>query len=83
MQTFQTRIEADGKIQLPKQILDELEFEAGDEVELEIEKKSFRVSLSLLEQRRQAQEFIKNKIKKSGSAVDEFIEERRREALDD
>ncbi len=83
MEVFQTRIENDGKIQLPQEVLDELDFEAGDEVKLEIERKSIRVSLSAVEQRRQAQEFVKQRIKKNGSAVDELIEERRLEALND
>jgi len=38
MQVFQTRIEADGKIQLPPQILEQLDFEVGQDVELEIKK---------------------------------------------
>jgi bifunctional DNA-binding transcriptional regulator/antitoxin component of YhaV-PrlF toxin-antitoxin module len=83
MEVFQTRIENDGKIQLPQEVLKELDFEAGDEVQLEIDKKSVRVSLSSYEQRKQAQDFIRKRIKKNGSAVDEFIEERRREALSD
>lgn len=83
MQVFQTHIEPGGKIQLPKQVLEELEFETGKEIQLEIEKKSLRVSLSAAEQRKQAQNFIKSRISKQGSAVDEFISDRRNEALND
>ncbi len=46
MEVFQTRIENDGKIQLPLEVLEELDFEAGYEVQLEIDKKSVRNSLS-------------------------------------
>lgn len=83
MEIFHTRIEADGKIQLPPQVLEELDFEAGEDVELEIEKRTLRVSSTKLKQRREAQEFIKNRIEKNNSVVEEFIEERRQEALSD
>jgi antitoxin component of MazEF toxin-antitoxin module len=83
MEVFHTRIEADGKIQLPPQVLEELDFEAGEDIELEIEKRTLRVSSTKLKQRREAQEFIKSRIEKNNSVVEEFIEERRQEALDD
>ena len=83
MEVFHTRIEPDGKIQLPPQVMEELDFEAGQDIELEIEKKTLRVSSTKLKQRQEAQEFIKNRIGKNNSAVEEFIEERRQEALDD
>ena len=83
MEVFHTRIEADGKIQLPPQVLEELDFEAGEDIELEIEKRTLRVSSTKLKQRREAQKFIKNRIEKDNSVVEEFIEERRQEALDD
>ncbi len=83
MEVFQTRMGADGNMKVPQQVLEKLNIEAGQDLELEVEKKSFRVSLSAAEQRKQAQEFVKQRIKKNGSAVDEFIEERRQEALND
>ena len=83
MEVFHARIEPDGKIQLPPQVMEELDFEAGQDVELEVEKNTLRVSSTKLKQRREAQEFIKSKIGKNNSAVEEFIEERRQEALDD
>lgn len=83
MEVFHTRIESGGKIQLPQKVLEELDLEIGQDLELELENKSLRLSLSSFEQRRQAQEFIKQRIKKDGSAVDEFIKERRQEALND
>ena len=83
MEVFHTRIEADGKIQLPPQVLEELDFAAGEDVELEIEKRTLRVSSTKLKQRREAQKFIKSRIENNNSVVEEFIEERRQEALDD
>jgi antitoxin component of MazEF toxin-antitoxin module len=83
MEVFHARIEPDGKIQLPPQVMEELDFEAGQDVELEVEKNTLRVSSTKLKQRREAQEFIKSKIGKNNSAVEEFIDERRQEALDD
>lgn len=83
MEVFRTRIEPDGKIQLPPQVMEKLDFEAGQDVELEIEKKSLRVSSTKLKQRREAQEFIKKRVGKNVSVIEEFIEERRQEALDD
>ena len=83
MEVFHTRIEADGKIQLPPQVLEQLDFEAGQDLDLEIEKKALRVSLTKVEQRKQAQNFVKSRIGTNRSAVDEFIEERRQEAMND
>ncbi len=81
MEVFHARIEADGRIQLPPQILEQLDFEAGQDLDLEIEKKALRISLTKAEQRKQAQNFVKSRIRTTRSAVDEFIEERRREAM--
>lgn len=83
MRVFHSRIEPDGKIQLPPQVLEQLNLEAGQDVELEVENKSLRVSASAERQRKEAQEFVKRRIAKKHSAVDEFIEERRQEALSD
>ena len=83
MEVFHTRIEADGKIQLPPQVMEELDFAEGEDVELEVEKRTLRVSPTKLKQRREAQEFIKSRTEKRNSVVEEFIEERRQEALDD
>lgn len=83
MEVYHTQIEADGKIQLPPQVLEKLDFETGQDVELEVEKKTLRVSSTKLKQRREAQEFIQSRIGKKNSAVEEFIKERRQEALND
>jgi bifunctional DNA-binding transcriptional regulator/antitoxin component of YhaV-PrlF toxin-antitoxin module len=83
MEVFHTRIEADGRIQLPRQVLEQLDFEAGQDLDLEIEKKALRISLTKADQRKQAQNFVKSRIGTNRSAVDEFIEERRQEAMND
>ena len=83
MEVFRTRIEPDGKIQLPMQVLEQMNFEAGQDVELEVEKKVLHIFPTKSEQRKQAQEFVKKRIKRNDSVVDEFIEERRQEAMND
>ena len=83
MQVFQTRIEADGKIQLPPQILEQLDFETGQDLDVEIEKNALRISVTKAKQRKQAQDFVASRIKTNNSAVNEFIEERRQEAVND
>ena len=83
MEVFHTRIEADGRIQLPPQILEQLNFETGQDLALEVEDKSLRVSLSAAERIRRAQEIVRKYIPEGISVVDEFIEDRRREAEND
>ena len=83
MEVFHTRIEADGKIQLPPQILERLEFKLGQDVELEVENKSVRVSLTRAERLKKAQALVKKHINSEISLADELIEDRRREAEND
>jgi bifunctional DNA-binding transcriptional regulator/antitoxin component of YhaV-PrlF toxin-antitoxin module len=83
MEVFHTRIEANGKIQIPPQVLEKLNLETGQEVEIEVERRTLRVSSTKLNQRREAQKFVKSRFGTKKSAVDEFIEERRQEALND
>lgn len=83
MEVFHTRIEADGKIQLPPQILEQLDFESGQDVELEVENKSVRVSLARAERLKRAQALVRKYVPEGVSLVDEFIEDRRREAEND
>ncbi len=83
MEVFHTRIEANGKIQLPPQVLEQLDFEAGQDVELKVEKKSLRVSLTRAERLKRAQALVRKYIPEGVSVVDEFIEDRRREAEND
>lgn len=83
MEVFHTRIEADGKIQLPPQILEELDFESGQDVELEVENKSVRVSLTRTERLKRAQALVRKYVNPEISLADELIEDRRREAKND
>ena len=83
MEVFQARIEADGKIQLPRQILEKLDFETGQDVELEVEKKSLRVTLTRTERLKKAQALVKKYVDTETSMADELIEDRRREAKND
>ncbi len=83
MEVFHTRIEADGKIQLPPQVLEELDFEAGQDVELEVEKRTLRVSLTRAERLKRARDLVRKYVSPDISLADELIEDRRREAEDD
>jgi len=83
MEVFHTRIEADGRIQLPPQILEQLDFEAGKDVELEVENKTLRVSLSRTERLKRAQALVRKYVPEGVSLVDELIEDRRRETEND
>lgn len=83
MEVFHTRIEADGRIQLPPQILEQLDFETGQDVELEIEKRSLRVSLARAERLKRAQDLVRKHISSDVSLADELIADRRREAEND
>ena len=83
MEVFHTRIESDGKIQLPPQVLEQLDFDAGQDLDLEIEKKSLRVSLTRAERLKRARALVRKYVPEGVSVVDEFIEDRRREAEND
>ena len=83
MEVFRTRIEADGKIQIPPQVLEELDFQTGQDVELEVEKKTLRVSLTRAERLKRARELVRKYVPEGVSLADELIEDRRREAEND
>lgn len=83
MGVFHTKIEANGKIQIPPHLLEQLELTEGQEVEIEIEKKSLQVSLSASERIRRAQAKVRKYVPENVSLVDELIEDRRREAEND
>ncbi len=83
MEVFHTQIEPDGRLRLPPQILEQLNFEAGKDVELEVENKSLRVSLSRAERLKRAQALVRKYVPEGVSLVDELIEDRRREAEND
>ncbi len=83
MQVFQTHIKPGGKIQLPQQVMEELEFETGKEIELEIEKRSLRVSLSKSERLKMARDLVGKYVSSDISMSRDLIEERRSEAEHD
>lgn len=83
MEVFRTTIDANGKIQIPAQVLEKLDFEVGQDVDLEVEDKSLRVSLSRAERIKKAQELVRKYVPEGVSIVDEFIADRRREAEND
>lgn len=83
MEVFRTRIEPDGKIQIPPQVLEELDFQTGQDVELEVEKKTLRVSLTRAERLKRARELVRKYVPEGVSLADELIEDRRREAEND
>ncbi len=83
MGVFQIKIEADGTIQIPAQFLEQSDFEAGQIIEIEVEKKSLHVSLSAKERIKRAQARIRQYIPEGISLVDELIADRRHEAEND
>ena len=83
MEVFHAQIEADGKIQLPRQVLEKLDFETGQDAELEVEKKVLHVSLTRTERVKLAQTLVKKYVSAEISMADELIEDRRREAKND
>ena len=83
MEVFHTTIEADGKIQIPPKVLEQLDFEEGQDVEIEIERKSLRVSLSTAERVKRAQAKVRKYVSEDISLADELIKDRRYEAEND
>lgn len=82
MEVFQTTIE-NGKIQIPPQVLEQLDFENGQELEIEIEKRALRVSLSAAERIKRAQAKVRKYVPENVSMADELIVDRKREAEND
>ncbi|HSK71943.1 MAG TPA: hypothetical protein VK892_09630 [Pyrinomonadaceae bacterium] len=83
MEVFQTRIEPGGKIQLPQKVLEQLNLKAGQDLDLEVEEKSLRLSLTRAERLKKAQDLVGKYINPEVSLADELIEDRRREAEND
>ncbi len=83
MEVFRTRIETGGKIQIPPKVLEELELEVGQDVELEVENKSLRVSLTRAKRLKKAQALVRKYVNPEVSLADELIEDRRNEAKND
>lgn len=74
---------SNGVIQLPQEILDEMNFEEGQSIEIAREQNSFRVSLTAEERILRAQAIVRKYIPEGVSLADELIAERRLEAEND
>ena len=83
MSLIHSQIEADGRIKLPPQVMDELELEAGNEVEFRVLDGSVRILPTTHERVRRVQERMKKYIRPGQSVVDELIAERRLQAEDE
>jgi antitoxin component of MazEF toxin-antitoxin module len=73
----------EGIIQLPPELLTEMDFEEGQTIELERECSSFRVILPVAARIKKAQAFVRKYVPEGVSLVDELIADRRREAEND
>ena len=79
--TSQARINPNGSIDLPADMLERLGISVGAEVTLEETPNGISISLSRDELIRRAQEWTQRVLgDKAGHAVDDFLAERRREA---
>ena len=74
---------SEGVIQLPQELLDEMDFAAGQTIEVERESNTFQVSLSKAERIKRAQALVRKSVPEGVSLVDELIADRRREAEND
>ncbi len=80
MSVLHSQIESDGRVKLPPQVLEELDLEAGHDLEFRVQGGSVRILPSLSERVRRVQEKMKKYIQPGRSVVDELIAERRLEA---
>jgi len=83
MEVLRIQSGTDGVIQLPQELLDEMNFEDGQDIEVARERNSFRVSLSSKERIRRAQAIVRKYVPEGVSIADELIAERRVEAEND
>ena len=83
MPIFHTKVDDDGKIQLPPQVLETLNLESGQDLDLEVERNTLRVSINTREKIRRAQAIVRKYVGAEVSLVDELIADRRREAEND
>ncbi len=80
MSILHSQIESDGRVKLPPQIMDELELEAGNELEFRVNNGSVRILPTVHERVRRSQERVNKYIQPGISIVDELIADRRSEA---
>lgn len=83
MDILQIKIGSQGVIQLPREVLDKMDFEEGQSLEVEKENNSLRASLSIDERIKRAQAIVRMHISEDISLVDELIADRRIEAAND
>lgn len=83
MEVLRIQSGSDGVIQLPRELLDEMNFEEGQNIEVERDVNSLRVSLSVADRIRRAQAIVRKYIPPGESLVDDLLAERRREAAND
>lgn len=79
MEVLRVQRGTDGVIQLPQELLDEMNLEDGQSIEVEPNNHSLRFSLSVAERVKRAQSVVRKFVPDGISLVDELIEERRRE----
>lgn len=80
MSVLYSHIEADGRVLLPAQVMEELDLQAGTDIEFRVQDGTVRVLPSVNERVRRVQERMKKYIRPGRSVVDEFLAERRLEA---
>lgn len=80
MSILHSQIEADGRVLLPPQVMQELALESGNELEFRVSDGSVQILPTRQERVRRVQENLRKYIKPGESLVDELIAERRLEA---
>lgn len=80
MEVLRIESGSNGVIQLPRELLAEMDFHEGQSIEIERDKNSLRVKLSVAERVKRAQALVRKHVPAEVSLVDELISERRREA---
>ena len=83
MEVLRIQRGSEGVIQLPQELLDEMNFEDGQNIEVERQNNTLRVSLSTAEKIKRAQSLVRKYIEPEVSLVDELISERRIEAANE
>ena len=80
MSRLHSQIEPDGRVKLPRQVMNELELKTGNELEFRVLDGSVQILPTAHERVRRVQEKMKKYIKPGVSVVDELIADRRLEA---
>lgn len=83
MAIFHTKVDEDGKIQLPPQVLEKLNLESGQDLNLKIEKNTLQISLNTAGKVKRAQAIVRKYVNPNVSLADELIQDRQREVEND